>query len=362
MPEPDAVDRIVLREAEPALTTVRDVVVIADETSDLAELVSDAWPPGTEGRLRVYTDSARTERVLAGAAARRPGMTVVQDLDAKLLEGAELVLLHLPKSLAELDEVVSAVARWAAPGVEVIAGGRVKHMSRGMNTTLEKSFRTVRASLGLQKARALLAADPRPDVAAAEPRRRRHEDLDLTLCAYGGTFAGPDVDRGSRLLVSCFDRLPEARAVVDLGSGSGLLAVLVARARPEATVVAVDDSRAAIRSTAATAAANDVAERIQLRHAERLDGMTAGTVDLVVCNPPFHRGTARDSRAALTMFHDAARVLRPGGELWVVFNSHLPYLTELRRIVGRTLVLAQDPGFTVARAVRRSGQPSESPS
>ena len=43
----------------------------------------------------------------------------------------------------------------------------------------------------------------------------------------------------------------------------------------------------------------------------------------------------------------------PSGELWMVFNSHLPYLPALRRVVGRTTVAGQNPRFTVTRSVRR---------
>lgn len=34
-----------------------------------------------------------------------------------------------PKALAELEEIADAVARWAAPDVVLVAGGRVKHMT-----------------------------------------------------------------------------------------------------------------------------------------------------------------------------------------------------------------------------------------
>lgn len=356
MPDPeDAVDRILLREAAPTLARARAIVVIDDESAALVERVAAATEPGTP--VRAYTDSATTERALAAAAARQSSISIVTQLDAELLAETDLVLLRLPKSLAALDEIAVAVSRWAAPAVELYAGGRVKHMSRGMNTQLGRHFSQVRASLGQQKARVLVASDPRPGGTEPPPRTQHHEDLRVTLCAYGGTFAGSAVDLGSRLLVGCFDRLPDGpETVVDLGSGSGLLAVLVARRQPAAAVIAVDDSRAAVRSTLATAQANRVSDRVQARHTDRLHGLGSGSVDLVVCNPPFHRGAARDTQAAYAMFADAARVLRPGGELWVVYNSHLPYLDHLRRLLGRTVVLAQDPHFTVARAVRRQGQ------
>jgi 16S rRNA (guanine1207-N2)-methyltransferase len=82
------------------------------------------------------------------------------------------------------------------------------------------------------------------------------------------------------------------------------------------------------------------------------------SIDLVLCNPPFHRGTSRDSDVAFAMFAEAARALRPGGELWTVFNTHLPYLPALRRLVGPTRIIGQNPGYLVTRSVRADGSSS----
>ena len=57
--------------------------------------------------------------------------------------------------------------------------------------------------------------------------------------------------------------------------------------------------------------------------------MPDGSVDLVVCNPPFHVGAAVVTTAADRLFAAAARVLRPGGELWTVYNSALRYKPTL---------------------------------
>ena len=48
-----------------------------------------------------------------------------------------------------------------------------------------------------------------------------------------------------------------------------------------------------------------------------------------------------------------ARVLRPGGELWTVWNSHLGYRPQLERIVGPTRQIARGTKFTVTASTRR---------
>ena len=80
----------------------------------------------------------------------------------------------------------------------------------------------------------------------------------------------------------------------------------------------------------------------------------AGSFDLVVCNPPFHSEAAITTAASDVMFIEAARVLKPGGVMLTVFNSHLPHRRALERMVGPTVQLGRNAKFTVTRSVRGS--------
>ena len=75
-------------------------------------------------------------------------------------------------------------------------------------------------------------------------------------------------------------------------------------------------------------------------------------VDLVVSNPPFHRGAAKDSAAAFEIVDGASAALAPGGELRLVFNAHLPYLPYARRVVGPTRILARTRDYLVTCSTR----------
>ena len=74
------------------------------------------------------------------------------------------------------------------------------------------------------------------------------------------------------------------------------------------------------------------------------------SLDLVVLNPPFHLGATVHTGAASKLFAAAARVLKPGGELVTVYNSHLGYRAELTRVVGPTDELSRTSKFTVTRS------------
>ena len=106
-------------------------------------------------------------------------------------------------------------------------------------------------------------------------------------------------------------------------------------------------------SATATAAVNGLADRIRVLRDDAAASVPDGSVDLVVCNPPFHLGAAVVTTAADRLFESAGRILRPGGELWTVYNSALRHKPTLTRLVGPTHVVDRTPKFTVTVSTRR---------
>jgi 16S rRNA (guanine1207-N2)-methyltransferase len=348
----DAADRLILDEAADVLAGPGpgEVVVVGD---GYGALTLGAAAQGVRG-IRTHQDALSGERALA-ANAERIGLTgayASHGLDEQLLSGAAVVLLRLPRSLDALDEIAEAIARWADPGVRVFAGGMVKHMTVAMNDVLRRRFARLDVTHARQKARVLVAAEPaRPD-AAGWPRTRVDPATGLTIVAHGAAFAGPAVDVGTRFLLAHLDDArPDARRAIDLGCGTGVLAVELARRRG-IPVLATDQSAAAVASARATAAANGVAELVEVVRDDALSAQPDASAELIVLNPPFHIGATVHTGIALKLFADVARVLAPGGELRAVWNSHLRYRPALERLVGPTRQIARDATFTVTSSTR----------
>ncbi|MFC7877859.1 class I SAM-dependent methyltransferase [Isoptericola sp. NPDC057391] len=374
----DATDRLLLDEAAPLLATAGpgDVVVIGDRFGALTLGAVTLGAPDVRSCTDTVTAEAALDRnmdrdgLLDVVRGDRPTVriTVRDRVDGHLLGGARLVLLQLPGSLAELTEVAELVARHASPDVVLLAGGRVKHMTRAMNEVLAASFADVRATLARQKSRALVATGvrvERRDAPLTYPATARLTDAELVtaagtphvdVVAHGGVFAGTTLDLGTRFLLTTAEKWPGADRVhdaVDLGSGSGLLATVLALRYPEARVVGTDRSAAAVASTRATAEANGVDGRVVALRGDAGEHLEPAGADLILLNPPFHDRTAVRTDAAHRMFRAAGRALRQGGELWCVFNTALHYRQALTRAVGPTVHVAQNPKFTVTRSRRR---------
>ena len=74
--------------------------------------------------------------------------------------------------------------------------------------------------------------------------------------------------------------------ICDIGTGSGVLAIVLAREFPEARVIATDVSPHALRVARRNAARHGVADRITFVETSFLDGLEE-RADLIVSNPPY---------------------------------------------------------------------------
>jgi len=75
--------------------------------------------------------------------------------------------------------------------------------------------------------------------------------------------------------------------VVDVGTGSGCIAIVLANELPDTNIYATDISSAALDLARANAERHQLGSRIQFRQADLLDGLPSQSFDLVVSNPPY---------------------------------------------------------------------------
>ncbi len=89
------------------------------------------------------------------------------------------------------------------------------------------------------------------------------------------------------LVEAALERLPGGPCMVaDLGSGSGAIALAIAKMRPDARVVAVDASRQALE-VARTNAERLGLRNVELREGDWCKGLADERFDMIVSNPPY---------------------------------------------------------------------------
>lgn len=142
--------------------------------------------------------------------------------------------------------------------------------------------------------------------------------------AHDSVFFGPDTYRFAQAIHRHLaqSNQPIANAV-DIGCGSGVGAIVIASARREAHVQAVDINPSALRFTAVNAALAGV-KNVSVWHSDILQG-TTGDFDLIVANPPYMQdpqarayrdgGAELGSALSVRIAKEALGRLTPGGSL-----------------------------------------------
>lgn len=75
--------------------------------------------------------------------------------------------------------------------------------------------------------------------------------------------------------------------ILDIGTGTGLIALMMAQRYPQAMVTAIDIDEGAVRQAKENASTSPFSERITILKADVLTFEDTGKYDSIVCNPPF---------------------------------------------------------------------------
>lgn len=137
----------------------------------------------------------------------------------------------------------------------------------------------------------------------------------------------------SEALISAALEIPFAR-MLDLGTGTGCLAITLLAERPDARGTATDISQAALAVATRNAARHGVAARLELTCADWTEGLT-GPFDLIVSNPPYITDAAFAHLAPEVRDHEPALALTPGGD----------GLAAYRVLAGKTPALLAPGGW-----------------
>lgn len=261
------------------------------------------------------------------------------------------VLIRVPKTLALLEEQLIRLQGQLAPGAQVIAAAMVKHLPRAAGDLLERYIGPVQASLAVKKARLLIAtADVKAPVVSPYPTRYRLDTPEIELLNHANVFCREGLDIGTRAFLPHLPKNLGSARVADLGCGNGVLAIASALQNPEAHYTLVDESFMAVQSAAENWRAALGDREVAVRADDGLAGQEPQSLDVVLCNPPFHQQQVVGDFLAWRMFQQAREALVVGGSLYIVGNRHLGYHSKLARLFRGVEQVAATPKFVIVKA------------
>ncbi|MCB9727871.1 MAG: methyltransferase [Deltaproteobacteria bacterium] len=297
--------------------------------------------------LTSYSDSYVSSRAMALNSGGR--LRPVGSLD-ELTGPFDLAVLRIPKNLAFFEDQLCHLSQLLAPGAAVVCAFMVKHQARGSFELLDRLIGPTRTSLAHKKARLIFAELTRSPTPSPYPQDVPLDGFAHPFVHHSNLFSREKLDIGTRFLLANLPR-GDFPCVLDLGCGDGALGIAARLQSPASQVVFADESWMALCSAQASHARYFPDEpRCVWTHC--YEGQAPESVDLVLCNPPFHQGHTVGEAVARQMFADAHRALRPGGRMRVVANAHLGYPSVLRRSFGRCRVVATNRKFQVLEVTR----------
>jgi 16S rRNA (guanine1207-N2)-methyltransferase len=254
--------------------------------------------------------------------------------------GHAAAMVCLPRAKAEARALLAEAARATTPGGVVIVDGQ---KTDGIDAVHKDLRARLVVSDAVSKAHGKLftfAAGLELSDWTARP-----STIDGGFQTLPGVFSADAPDRGSMLLAAALPaKLPGH--IVDLGAGWGYLSRAILTRAGVKRLDLVEAEAAALDC----ARVNITDERATFHWADATQFRPARAADAVVCNPPFH--VSREAEPALGMgfVQAAARMLQPGGTLWLVANRHLPYDRALKTAFREVEDIGGDAAFRLVRA------------
>jgi len=260
---------------------------------------------------------------------------------------AESAVIFLPKSKPLIDMTLILVSeKISENGIIVLAGEKnagiesAKKLYEKNIGPVEQKIAGNHSALYVGKNKKLNIGKKLEDFVSYFPLV--YKDVEIEIANLPGVFSAGELDPGTKLLL---DNIPYTKKkVLDVGCGAGVIGCLYKKNNPESDVTMSDYSKLAIIASKETLKRNVTkAEVIESDVFENINGK----FDLIVTNPPFHKGIDTDYSFIEKFAEGAKNHLNTGGEVYVVANSFLSYKEILERHIGPTEIITDTDKFRI---------------
>lgn len=267
-----------------------------------------------------------------------------------------LALIKVPKSADLFELYLQQLSENLSKDAIVIAGFMTKFFSKQILEIAQKYFEVVEQSLAKKKARLLILKKPLKKEKNSLIKEIPFKD-DISFKQYYGVFSAKNVDYASQFFMEHMSVLNDDLKILDLGSGSGVLAWKANQLKPDAHINLLDDNYLANES----AKLNMPEGNFHYHFKDDLKHITNNSFDLVISNPPFHFEHETNIEVSISLFSQVYKILKPRGRFQLVANKHLNYRTHLSKIFKHVESIAENDKFVVYSCVKTKTRLEKNP-
>ncbi len=324
-----------------------DILLVADEQLDSNHLLGLKTLPNL---------SLLSNRYDVVAAAKANNIeSYFNDMDLKSCgKRFDVIAYRISKEKAVVHHLINQTPYHLKPGGQLMLCG---YKSEGIKTYISKT----EAYLGCKTA---LTKGPRQLKLAHFSPQAVNDPLDdkdyrktinitpdhTTLLSKPGQFGWNKIDQGSALLIEQFKQFlnttTEApNSLLDLGCGYGYLSIQAANLGIE-SITATDNNAAAVESCRKNFQTHNVNGDVV---ADDCASSIEGQFDVVLCNPPFHKGFDTTSDLTEKFIKSAKAHLKKTGTAFFVVNQFIPLEQVAATLFNSVETVFNDNHFKVIK-------------
>ncbi len=169
---------------------------------------------------------------------------------------------------------------------------------------------------------------------------------DFKFISDKGVFSGTKLDYGTRLLLSSLKLTGHEKSILDVGTGIGVIGIILKKVYPNILVSAVDVNLRAINLAKKNAALNTVDVSI---FESNLYEKVQGKFDVVISNPPIRAG----KEVLYKLYQESLNYLNKDGYLIIVIRKQhgaKSTITYLQTLFKSVEVVTKDKGFFIIKS------------
>jgi len=164
------------------------------------------------------------------------------------------------------------------------------------------------------------------------------------------------------VLLGAWAGLTQASSILDIGTGTGLMALMSAQRNENCNVKALEIDTGAALQARENVENSPFANRVEVIHADVLAYETEETFDFIICNPPFFNGSYKPGAQARTLArHQESLTLRSLMEVSKRLGSvhHILALVFPRHSFNEQRHLIDEVGYSIKRICYVKPNPSK---
>ena len=262
-------------------------------------------------------------------------------------EKFDIVLMKIPKSVNLFELYLAQIVTCIKDDTVVYCSFMTRHFTKQLLAISNKYFEVVEQSLAKKKAR-LLILKKKKEVKVNELINKVILSNGGILKQYYGVFSAKEIDQATQFFINNLHVEKNTNQVLDLAAGNGVLGYTIQKQLPNCKIHLIDDFYLAVKS----AKLNLKGDNVYFHYNDTLKEIEENSIDLVVCNPPFHFEYETNIEVSLRLFKEVSYCLKQGGKFQMVANRHINYGPHLERVFNSVIRVMHNDKFEIYNCIK----------